>query len=108
MNPGELTEQAIWDEIRKVYDPEIPVNIVDLGLVYSCVLKPLPDGGRRVEVKMTLTTPGCSMADVLRDDVESRIRAVPGVTETQVDLVWDPPWTQAMMTEAARLELGLM
>ena len=105
---GPLDENLIWDQMRNCYDPEIPVNIVDLGLVYDCRITPLPEGGHKVEVKMTLTAPGCGMGEYIKADVEQRIRAVPGVTEAQVELVWDPPWNQAMISEAAKLELGLM
>ncbi len=108
MAHGPLDEELIWDQMRTCYDPEIPVNIVDLGLVYDCRVSPLPDGGHRVEVKMTLTAPGCGMADSIKADVENRLLGVPGVLEAQVDLVWDPPWNQGMISEAAKLELGLM
>jgi probable FeS assembly SUF system protein SufT len=105
---GPVDEEAIWGQIRTCYDPEIPVNIVDLGLVYDCHVEPLPDGGNRVEVKMTLTAPGCGMGPMIASDVETKIRTVPGVTDVSVEVVWDPPWNQAMMTDAAKLELGLI
>ncbi len=105
---GGVDEEAIWNAMRTCYDPEIPVNIVDLGLIYDCCVKPLPEKGHLVQVKMTLTAPGCGMSDYLKSDLETKIREIPGVTEVQVDVVWDPPWHQAMMTDAARLELGLM
>ncbi len=105
---GPLDEELIWDQMRTCYDPEIPVNIVDLGLVYDCRITPLAEGGNRVEAKMTLTAPGCGMGEVIKQDVENRIRSVPGVSDVQVELVWDPPWNQSMMTDAAKLELGLM
>lgn len=105
---GPVDEEAIWAQIRTCYDPEIPVNIVDLGLVYDCHVAPLPAGGNRVEVKMTLTAPGCGMGPMIASDVESKIRSVPGVSDVSVEVVWDPPWHQAMMTDAAKLELGLL
>ncbi len=96
------------EKLRTCYDPEIPVNIVDLGLVYDTQISSLPDGGNRVEVKMTLTAPGCGMGPVLQQDVESKVSSIPGVKEAAVHLVWDPPWSREMLTDAARLELGLM
>jgi probable FeS assembly SUF system protein SufT len=105
---GPVEREKIWDQMKTCYDPEIPVNIVDLGLVYDCEIKPLPDGGNRVDIKMTLTAPGCGMGETIRRDVESRVKTVPGVTEANVELVWDPPWNQGMMSEAAKLQLGLM
>ena len=104
---GSADEEAVWDQLRSCYDPEIPVNIVDLGLVYDCKILPLSEGGSKVEVKMTLTAPGCGMADSIRGDVEYKISQVPGVAAVSVEMVWDPPWTQDMLTEAARLELGI-
>lgn len=105
---GPLEEEEVWKQLRTCYDPEIPVNIVDLGLVYDCQITPLPSGGSKVDVKMTLTAPGCGMAEPIRMDVENKIRALPGVGEVQVEVVWDPPWSQDMLSEAARLELGLL
>ena len=106
--PEEL-EKKIWDTLRTCYDPEIPVNIVDLGLVYDCALSPIPgDRTQKVEVKMTLTAPGCGMGPVLQQDVQNRLLALDDVGEVVVELVWDPPWNQGLMTEAARLQLGLM
>jgi probable FeS assembly SUF system protein SufT len=100
-------EEAIWELLRTVYDPEIPVNIVDLGLIYLCEASPLPEPQTyRVDIRMTLTAPGCGMGAVLKSDVERKAAEVPGVKEINVDLVFDPPWDQTMMTEAARLELG--
>jgi len=105
---GPLNPELLWNEMRTCYDPEIPVNIVDLGLIYDCKVDELPDGGNRVEVKMTLTAPGCGMGPAIARDVESKLRAVPGVTDVYVEVVWDPTWNQSMMTDAARLQLGLM
>jgi len=101
-------ESLIWTQLRTCYDPEMPVNIVDLGLIYDCHVVTKPDGGLRVELKMTLTTPGCGMAEAIQADVQHKILGVPGVTEVAVELVWEPPWNQGMLTEAARLALGLM
>ena len=100
-------ERMVWSQLKTVYDPEIPVNIVDLGLVYSMAVKPLPDGAHRVEVTMTLTAPGCGMGDILRADAEQKIQGVPGVEEVDVKLVVDPPWDRSLMSEAAKLQLGL-
>ena len=94
--------------LKGVYDPEIPVNIVDLGLVYRCDEVPLEDGRRRIEVDMTMTAPGCGMGDVLAADAERAVGAVPGVDEVEVTLVWSPPWAMSRMSEETRLELGLL
>lgn len=104
---GELREETIWDQLKSCYDPEIPVNIVDLGLIYGCTIVPLAQGGNRVEISMTLTAPGCGMGQVLKDDIERKLLGLPGVAEANVDLVFDPPWDPSKMTEAARLELGM-
>lgn len=101
-------EDRVWAQMKKCYDPEIPVNIVDLGLVYDCRIVPGEGDASTVEVKMTLTAPGCGMGPVLADDVKRRIEGLPGVAEAQVDVVFDPPWNQNMMSEAARLQLGFM
>ena len=101
-------EAKVWDELRTVYDPEIPVNIVDLGLVYLCQATELPEGGRRVEIQMTMTAPGCGMGDVLMQDVRRKVLTVPGVKEADVQVVWDPPWDASRMSDAARLQLGWM
>jgi probable FeS assembly SUF system protein SufT len=103
-----VTEEQVLDKLRTCYDPEIPVNIVDLGLVYDLQIQPLPAGGNRVEIKMTLTAPGCGMGPVLQQDVEAKVSSIPGVKEAGVFLVWDPPWSRDMLSEAARLELGMM
>jgi probable FeS assembly SUF system protein SufT len=100
-------EKLVWDQLRAVYDPEIPVNAVDLGLVYVCQITPLPEGGHKAEVKMTLTAPGCGMGPVLHADAESKIKGVPGIQEVEVEIVLDPPWDPSMMSEAAKLELGM-
>jgi probable FeS assembly SUF system protein SufT len=106
--PGKLTEEQVYEVLRTCYDPEIPVNIVELGLVYDLQILPLPDGAHRVEVKMTLTAPGCGMGPILQQDVESRLLGLPGVKEAAVLLVWDPPWNRDMLSEAAKLQLGMM
>jgi probable FeS assembly SUF system protein SufT len=108
VEPGKLTEEQVYEVLRSCYDPEIPVNIVELGLVYDLQILPLPQGGHRVEIKMTLTAPGCGMGPVLQQDVESRLLSLPGVKEAAVFLVWDPPWNREMLSEAAKLQLGMM
>ena len=105
---GKSTEELVWDQLRTCYDPEIPVNIVDLGLVYGCTLTPLPDGGQKVDVKFTLTAPGCGMGDVLREDINAKLVTVPDVREADVQVVFDPPWSLQMMSDAAKLQLGMM
>jgi probable FeS assembly SUF system protein SufT len=100
-------ESLVWKQLRACFDPEIPINIVDLGLVYSCEVLPAEAGRRRVEIRMTLTAPGCGMGEVLVDDVRSLVELVPTVEEADVELVFDPPWNQSMMSEAARLETGM-
>jgi probable FeS assembly SUF system protein SufT len=105
---GRSVEDLAWDQLRTCYDPEIPVNIVDLGLVYSCQLSPLPEGGDRVDVKFTLTAPGCGMGDVLREDIRQKLLTVPGVKEANVEVLFDPPWSMSMMSDAAKLQLGMM
>ena len=105
---GPVNVDEVWEALKSCYDPEIPVNIVDLGLVYDCKVTPIPEGGNKVEVKMTLTAPGCGMGGVIASDAEQKIRLVPGVTDVSVEIVWDPMWNQSMMTDAARLQLGLM
>jgi len=104
----ENLEKEIWNQLRSCYDPEIPVNIVDLGLIYDCHLSPLNAGSFKADVKMTLTAPGCGMGPVLAQDVQSRLLSLEGVDDVNVELVWDPPWNQGMMTEAAKLQLGLL
>ena len=104
----EQLEKEIWNQLRSCYDPEIPVNIVDLGLIYDCHITPLAAGSHRVDVKMTLTAPGCGMGPMLAQDVQIKVLGLEGVDDVAVELVWDPPWNQSMMTEAAKLQLGLM
>lgn len=100
-------EGVIWDQLKTCYDPEIPVDIVNLGLVYRCELTPLGNGERRVDVEMTLTAPGCGMGPVLIGDVEHRVRLVPNVNDVKVELVFDPPWSREMMSEEAQLATGM-
>ena len=107
LNPGPLNEEMIWSELSTIYDPEIPVNIVDLGLIYSARIVPLEQGGNRIEVEMTLTAPGCGMASVLKATAEHKLSQLPDTTEVRVDIVFDPPWHQGLMSEAAKLQLGL-
>jgi probable FeS assembly SUF system protein SufT len=103
-----VDEKKIWDQLRTVYDPEIPVNIVDLGLVYDCNVDFSGDAGTRVEVKMTLTAPGCGMGPAIAQDAKSKIMTIAGVDEAEVELVWDPPWNQNMISEAGKMKLGLI
>ena len=109
--PPNATEEDVrklaWEQMRSCYDPEIPINIVDLGLVYECDVKQKEDGTRSVEVTMTLTAPGCGMGEVLVEDVREKIERIPTVTEARVELTFDPPWSQSMMSEAARLQTGM-
>ena len=98
----------IWDQLKTLYDPEIPVNIVDLGLIYACRVISLPMERKKVEVEMTLTAPGCGMGNVLKAEAENKIQSLPGVQEVDVRIVFDPPWDPSRMTEAAKLELGWM
>src|SRR5437763_3971543 len=105
---GPVDEKAVWDQLRQCYDPEIPVNIVDLGLVYDCKLTANPEGGAKVEVKMTLTAPGCGMGPAIAHDAQSKILSIEGVDEADVQLVWEPPWNQNMISEAGRMKLGII
>jgi probable FeS assembly SUF system protein SufT len=104
--PTEFSEQLVWDQLKSVYDPEIPVNIVDLGLVYSCEISE-NNGTRDIYIAMTMTAPGCGMSEVLRSDVERRLSCIPTVKQVRVEIVFDPPWTMQRMSEATRLQLGL-
>jgi len=103
----EDVEKLVWQQLRTCFDPEIPINIVDLGLVYTCALDRLDDGRRKVSVEMTLTAPGCGMGEILVDDVRTKLEMIPTVAEADVELVFDPPWNHSMMSEAARLETGM-
>ena len=101
-------EKRVWDQLRTCYDPEIPINVVELGLVYDVSLERRADGARKVWVKMTLTAPGCGMGDILVDDVRSKLELIPTVAEADIDLVFEPPWNQSMMSDAAKLETGML
>ncbi len=104
---GPVDEKALWDALRTCYDPEIPVNIVDLGLVYDLHVEPAPRGGNLVSVKMTLTAPGCGMGATIAGDAQQKLLYLPGVEEASVEIVWEPPWHQSMITEQGRKILGL-
>jgi probable FeS assembly SUF system protein SufT len=109
--PPNATEEDVkklaWDQMRTCYDPEIPINIVELGLVYECDVTQNADGTRSLDVKMTLTAPGCGMGEVLVEDVREKIERIPTVREARVELTFDPPWSQSMMSEGARLQTGM-
>ncbi|MGH9737971.1 MAG: putative Fe-S cluster assembly protein SufT [Candidatus Acidiferrales bacterium] len=102
----QFNEKLVWDQLKTVYDPEIPVNVADLGLIYSCDITPVEGGDHRIDIKMSMTAPGCGMGNVLKADVESKLADLPTVKEVNVELVFDPPWGPARMSEAARLQLG--
>jgi probable FeS assembly SUF system protein SufT len=104
----EDVKQLVWDQMRACYDPEIPIDIVELGLVYSCEITRDEDGGRIADIKMTLTAPGCGMGEVLVQDVKDKVELVPTLKRADVELVFDPPWDRSMMSEAARLQTGMM
>ena len=103
-------EKAAWDKLKTCFDPEIPVNIVDLGLVYGCEVLPNETSGKgsKIHVQMTLTAPGCGMGPSIAADAESKLRMIPGVAEAEVALVWDPPWNQHMITETGKMKLGIL
>ncbi len=102
------TDQAVWDQLKSVFDPEIPVNVVDLGLIYDCQVSKTDDGKTKVNVKMTLTAPGCGMGPTIAADARGKILSLEGIDEADVDLVWDPPWNQAMISEAGKMKLGIL
>jgi len=101
-------EQLIWDQLKTCYDPEIPVNIVDLGLIYDCKVWELENEHYRVNIKMTLTAPGCGMGPVIAEDVKRKVEAITHVDLAEVDLVWEPQWNMDMVSESARLQLGML
>jgi probable FeS assembly SUF system protein SufT len=105
--PVEVDEKQVWDTLRTCYDPEIPVNIVDLGLVYDLNIEKLPSGFSRVAVKMTLTAPGCGMGATIAGDAQQKLMYLDGVEDANVEIVWDPPWHQSMITAEGRRILGL-
>lgn len=105
---AEEIEKMAWAQLATCFDPEIPIDIVNLGLVYACTAEALTEGGFRLAVKMTLTAPGCGMGTLIADEARDKLLKIPGVEAATVDLVWDPPWSREMMSEAARLEMGLL
>jgi probable FeS assembly SUF system protein SufT len=107
---AEKLEKEVWNQMRSCYDPEIPVNIVDLGLIYDCKIDPIAGATNsyRVDVKMTLTAPGCGMGPALQQDVQNKLLSIEAVDDVNVELVWEPQWNQGMLTEAAKLQLGLL
>lgn len=105
---GTAKEEQIWDQLKTCYDPEIPVNIVDLGLIYSMELKPHASGGSSVEVKMTLTAQGCGMGPTIAADARQKILTVPGVKDANVEVVWDPPWTPDLISPEGKEKLGMV
>ena len=107
-SPGDSSrQQAAWAQLATCYDPEIPIDIVNLGLVYACTAEALPDGRFHIAAAMTLTAPGCGMGTLIADEARDKLLQIPGVAEAEVKLVWDPPWSREMMSEAARLEMGM-
>lgn len=105
---GAPDQEAVWAQLRQVFDPEIPVNIVDLGLVYSLDITKHDDGGHKVDMAMTLTAPGCGMGPVIAEDAKSKILLVPGVSAADVRITWEPPWNQSMISEEGKMKLGLI
>jgi probable FeS assembly SUF system protein SufT len=101
-----FSEQLVWDTLKTVYDPEIPVNVVDLGLIYSCAIATHEQGGKIITIRMAMTAPGCGMSEVLKADVESKLQRLPEVRQSSVEVVFDPPWSPSRMSDAARLQLG--
>jgi probable FeS assembly SUF system protein SufT len=109
--PGASEEDIkniVWQQLKTCFDPEIPVNIVDLGLIYECDVSKNDDSSRTVDIKMTLTAPGCGMGEVLVQDVRDKVEIVPTVARANVELIFDPPWNQSMMSDEARLQTGMM
>ena len=104
---GTVNEQSVWDQLKTCYDPEIPINIVELGVIYRCDITPLGADGNQIDITMTLTSPGCGMGDYLADDIRSKILALPNVAKVNVDVTFEPPWSYDMMSEAAKLETGM-
>ena len=104
---GTVNEQSVWDQLKTCYDPEIPINIVELGLIYQCDITPLGADGSQIDITMTLTSPGCGMGDYLADDIRSKILALPNVAKVNVGVTFEPPWSYDMMSEAAKLETGM-
>jgi probable FeS assembly SUF system protein SufT len=107
VSPGPFRVEMVWDQLKTVYDPEIPVNIVDLGLIYECKIMSDNQAGKKIAVKMSMTAPGCGMGNILKADVERKLSQLPEVNEVSVEVVFDPPWHPGLMSEAAKLQLGL-
>lgn len=105
---GASIEDKVWTQLHTVFDPEIPVNIVDLGLIYHCKIEALDNNQFNVHIDMTLTAPGCGMGPAIVEDVRQKVMAIPGIIDTHIDLVFDPPWDQSMMSDVAKLELGML
>ena len=103
-----IDKELVWEQLKTVYDPEIPVNIVDLGLIYDLKIQLLEEGGNQVQIKMTLTAPGCGMGPAIAQDAKDRVLSIPGVVLVEVDLVWEPQWNRDMITEEARLQMGML
>ena len=108
LTDSKSVEDLVWEQLKTCYDPEIPVNIVELGLIYNAKVSEHEQGGQRVDIQMTLTAPGCGMGEILKQDIEAKILEIPSVSVANVELVFDPPWEVSMMSEAARLQLGMM
>jgi probable FeS assembly SUF system protein SufT len=104
---GDSVEERVWSQLRSCFDPEIPVNIVDLGLIYDCRIEGLGTGGHKATVRFTLTAQGCGMGQFLKEDIKKKLLAIPDVSEADVDLVWDPPWNQSMISRKAKQQLGI-
>lgn len=101
-----FSEKLVWGQLKTIFDPEIPVNIADLGLIYACTISPIEGGGNKIDIKMSMTAPGCGMGNVLKADVENKLKKLPDVKEVQVEIVFEPPWNPGRMSEAAKLQLG--
>ena len=106
--PEGTLEEAVWNQLKTVFDPEIPVNVVDLGLIYDCTIITPETGGTKAHVKMTLTAPGCGMGPTIAADARSKILTIDGIDDAEVELVWDPAWNQNMISEAGRMKLGMV
>lgn len=103
----ETVEHRVWEQLRTCFDPEIPVNIVDLGLIYACEVRPCDTAGYRAQIKFTLTARGCGMGQFLRRDIQNKLSGIAGIREVEVELVWDPPWNQSMISHTAKQQLGI-
>ncbi|MCF7729830.1 MAG: putative Fe-S cluster assembly protein SufT [Chthoniobacterales bacterium] len=106
--PEGTLEEAVWQQLKTVFDPEIPVNVVDLGLIYDCIITPAEESKNKAHVKMTLTAPGCGMGPTIAADARAKILTIEGIDEAEVELVWDPAWNQNMISEAGRMKLGMV